>query len=245
MRHATTTWTKEGRFTGWGDAPLCPAGEDLARKAGFLLRQQKFSFDALHTSMLVRARRTLDILVEELQCSELPIDNDWRLNERHYGILQEQPRSVIADQYGRATTAAWRRQYRARPPGLTDDDPRWLEQLNRFPDLPATSMPRSESMEDCVRRVQTYWIEKLQPALRAGKRVLLVAHTCSIRGLVRIFDRLNDQEAERLSIPVALPIVYELDAEMKPLHSSPLYADLKDRWRHFLNSYKPRRLYWS
>lgn len=245
MRHGTTVWAEEGRFAGWGDAPLSPAGDELARKAGHLLKQKKLTFDVCHTSRLMRAQRTLDIVLEELGRLEIPIIQDWRLNERHYGMLQEKSRTVIAEHYGQDAVIAWRRDYRARPPALEDDDPRWQEQRARFPDLPPASMPRAESLEEGVQRVEPYWRECLAPALRSGKHILLVAHTCSIRGLVRILDGLSDDEAEAFRIPTALPIVYELDSDLKPRHSHRLIGDAMAWWRNLGNRYKPRWLYWG
>ncbi len=245
MRHGTTLWAEKGLFAGWGDAPLSLAGEEQARKAGCLLRQRKYSFDVCHSSKLARAQRTLDIVLKELKSPDIPVVSDWRLNERHYGMLQEKSRIAIAEHYGREAMIAWRRDYRARPPALTDDDPRWLEQRQRFADLPETWMPRSESLEDGVLRVEPYWQECLAPALKSNQRVLVVAHTCSIRGLVRLLDGLSDDQAEAFRIPTALPIIYELDADLKPVHSYRLAPDVMSWWRNIGNRYKPRWLYWG
>ncbi len=245
MRHGTTLWAEKGCFAGWGDAPLSPSGEGLARKAGRLLKQQELAFDVCHTSKLTRARTTLDLVLEELGRPATPIVRDWRLNERHYGMLQEKSRTAAAEHYGRDAVIDWRRSYRARPPALQNDDPRWLEQQQRFPDLLETDMPRSESLEDGVLRVEPYWRECLAPALRSGKQVLLVAHTCSIRGLVRILDGLSDDEAEAFRIPTAVPVIYQLDSELKPLRSQRLVGDTFTWWRNLGNKLKPRWLYWG
>jgi 2,3-bisphosphoglycerate-dependent phosphoglycerate mutase len=245
MRHGTTDWAEHGRFAGWGDAPLSAPGEELARKAGALLKKMQMVFDVCHTSRLVRAGSTLDLVLETMGAPDVPIVRDWRLNERHYGALQEQLRTSIADHYGQEAVIAWRRSYRARPPALRDDDPRWREQCERFADLPEDAMPRTESLEDGVLRVEPYWHECLAPALRAGKRVLLVAHTCSIRGLVRILDGLSDDEAEAFRIPTALPTLYELDADLKTIQSRQLIHDATTWWRNLSSRCKPRWMYWS
>lgn len=244
MRHGITQWTEERRFSGWGDSPLSAKGENRARKAGQLLRQEGFAFDICHTSRLARAERTLDVLMEELGGPKIPTNRYWRLNERHYGVLQERSRMAIAKHYGVKATIAWRRSYRARPPALEEDDPRCLEQRQRFPDIVDACIPRSESLEDGVHRVEPYWREDLAPALRAGQRVLLVAHTCSIRGLVRILDGLNDEEAEAFRIPGTVPMIYELGANLKTFKSYRLSSLSNDWLRSLRNRYKPRWLYW-
>lgn len=243
MRHGTTLWAEKGLFAGWGDAPLSQAGEEQARKAGCLLRQRTISFDVCHTSKLGRAQQTLDIVLKELESPDIPIINDWRLNERHYGMLQEKSRLAIAEHYGSEAMIAWRREFRARPPSLCNDDPRWQEQRQRFSEIPEISMPRSESLEEGVLRVEPYWQECLAPALRSNQQVLVVAHTCSIRGLVRILDGLNDDQAEAFRIPTAVPVIYELDANLKPVHSHRLTPDATSWWRNLRNRYKPGWLY--
>lgn len=245
MRHGTTVWAEDGRFAGWGDAPLSPSGEDLAYKAGGLLKQRHLTFDACHTSKLTRARTTLDIVLEALGDPVPTIHHDWRLNERHYGMLQEKSRSAMAECYGSEAVIAWRRSYRARPPALEDGDPRWLEQRQRFPDLLEADMPRSESLEDGVLRVEPYWRDCLVPLLEADKKVLVVAHTCSIRGLVRLLDGLSDEEAEAFRIPTAVPVVYQLDSNLRPTQSEELVSGATNRWRVFRSRLKPRWMYWT
>jgi 2,3-bisphosphoglycerate-dependent phosphoglycerate mutase len=207
--------------------------------------QAGFSFDICHTSRLVRAQRSSQLVLEALQQSDMPITGDWRLNERHYGVLQEEYRSDIAKRFGRDATASWRRSYEARPPALPDNDPRWLEQCQRFHDLPPEEMPRAESMKEGVERVGGYWLECLQPALRSGNDVLVVAHTCSIRGLVKQLDNLDDLEAEAFRVPTALPIIYEFDHDLKPRLSRRLYGGVHDWSRNLRNRWKPRWMYWS
>lgn len=243
IRHGTTLWAEMGRFAGWGDAPLSPSGGKLARKAGRLLKQEKLAFDVCYTSRLMRAQETLDIVLKELESDDIPIISDWKLNERHYGMLQEKSRKAIVEHYGREAMVAWRRNYRARPPILEDDDPRWAEQRQRFSDIPEASLPRSESLEDGVLRAEMFWQDCLAPALRSKKRVLVVAHTCSIRGLVKSLDGLSDEEAEAFRIPPALPTIYDLDEDLKPKRSYRLINDTSTWWRNLTNRYKPRWMY--
>ncbi|MGI9494377.1 MAG: 2,3-bisphosphoglycerate-dependent phosphoglycerate mutase [Geminicoccaceae bacterium] len=244
MRHGTTLWAEKGLFAGWGDAPLSPTGEDQARKAGSLLKQKRIAFDICHTSKLGRAQRTLDIVLKELESPNIPIVSDWRLNERHYGMLQEKSRTAVAQHYGREAMVSWRRDYRAQPPALEDDDPRWQEQRQRFANIPETCMPRSESLQQGVLRIEPYWHEALAPTLRSNQRVLVVAHTCSIRGMVRILDDLSDDEAEAFRIPTALPIIYELDSSLRPIRSQRIVGDTMAWWRNFKIRYKPSSFFW-
>ena len=244
VRHGATLWNDQNLFTGWGDAPLSKKGEAQALNLGRFLAQEGFEFDLSHTSRLSRSQRTLELLLQGLGEPDLPGEQFWRLNERHYGVLQEKNRIAVTEQYGHKATIAWRRDYRARPPGLDDDDPRWHEQCERFSDLPQDQMPRSESLEDGVLRVEPYWRDYLAPVLSAGKRVLLVAHTCSIRGLVRLIDGLSDKQTEAFRIPTAIPLVYEFGDSLAPLSSYRLYADRKNRWRDLRSRYKPRWIPW-
>ncbi|MGI9510994.1 MAG: 2,3-bisphosphoglycerate-dependent phosphoglycerate mutase [Geminicoccaceae bacterium] len=245
VRHGTTTWSDENRFTGWGNAPLSPAGQELARKAGQMIEDSNLTFDIAYTSELKRAQETLGLMIEELDQPDLQVVKDWRLNERHYGVLQERYRSEIAEEFGASETIAWRRSYRARPPALQHDDPRWLEQGERLPMVPQSAMPETESMADCVDRVEACWHDSLAPLLKAGNRVLIVAHTCSIRGIIRILDGLDDKEAESFTLPTALPVVYEFDKDLKPRNTARLYGGVHGWWRQMRNKYKPRWLYWS
>jgi 2,3-bisphosphoglycerate-dependent phosphoglycerate mutase len=244
VRHGTTLWNKQDLFAGWGDAPLSPTGEAQALALGQFLASKRFEFDICHTSRLKRSIRTLEIMLEGMGNPDIPTERFWRLNERHYGALQEKSRKAVAEQYGHQSTIAWRRSYRARPPALTDDDPRWLEQRERFSDVPEELLPRTESLEDGVLRVEPYWQESLAPRMREGKNVLVVAHTCSMRGLVRILDGLSDEETEAFRVPTALPLVYELDNELTCLSSYRLHANVKSRWRALRSRCKPTWISW-
>lgn len=244
VRHGETLWSDQGLFAGWGDAPLSPKGEAQALAVGRFLARKRFVFDVCHTSCLSRSQRTLEMMLEGMGNPAIPAERFWRLNERHYGALQENTRLAVADRHGHKATIAWRRSYRAQPPPLETDDPRWFEQLERFPDVPEELLPRGESLEDGVRRVEPYWWDCLSPLLRAGNRVLVVAHTCSLRGLVRILDGLSDDETEAFRIPTAVPLVYELDDDLRPLSSYRLHDDVKSRWRDLKNRYKPSWISW-
>ena len=245
VRHGSTTWNTQDIFAGWGDAPLSQEGEAQALSVGQLLARKHFEFDLCHTSRLFRSYRTLEIMLKGMGNPDIPTTRFWRLNERHYGVLQEQPRIAVAKHYGNRATIAWRRSYSSRPPALESDDPRWLEQRERFPDVPEALLPRTESLEDGVQRVVPYWQDSLAPQLRAGKSVLVVAHTCSIRGLVRILDGLSDEEAASFRIPTAIPLVYELDDELVRLSSYRLHGDIKSRWRDQKSRYKPTWISWK
>ena len=177
VRHGATLWNDQDLFAGWGDAPLSPKGEAQALALGEFLARRRFSFDECHISRLSRSRRTLEILLRGMGGAAIPTSTFWRLNERHYGALQERPRMAVAREYGHEATVAWRRSNRARPPALEVNDPRWLEQLERFADVPESLLPRTESLEDGVLRVEPYWQDSLAPLLRKGMRVLLVAPT--------------------------------------------------------------------
>ena len=244
VRHGTTQWNEQDLFAGWGDAPLSPTGEAQALVLGQFLARRRFKFDLCHTSRLSRSRRTLELILEGMGNLDIPTDQFWRLNERHYGAPQEKRRMAVAAQYGHRLTIAWRRSYRARPPALNSEDPRWLEQCERFSDVPDELLPRTESLEDGVLRVEPYWQDCLAPQLRAGMCVLVVAHTSSMRGLVRILDGLNDDATEAFRVPTAIPLVYELDDELTRLSSYRLHGDVKSRWRALKSRCKPTWISW-
>jgi 2,3-bisphosphoglycerate-dependent phosphoglycerate mutase len=244
VRHGTTLWNTQDLFAGWGDAPLSPTGEAQALALGQYLARRQLEFDICHTSRLSRSARTLEIMLEGMGNLDIPSERFWRLNERHYGALQEKSRKAVAEQYGHQSTIAWRRSYRARPPALSDDDPRWLEQCERFPDIPEELLPHTESLEDGVLRVEPYWQDCLAPQLIAGKSVLVVAHTCSMRGLVRILEGLSDKKTEAFRVPTTLPLVYELDNELTRLSSYRLHPNVKSRWRALKSACKPTWISW-
>lgn len=244
IRHGATEWNERDLFTGWGDAPLSGEGEAQTRAAGRALSRNRVAFDLCHTSRLSRARRTLDLVLEEMGGAEIPVGEFWQLNERHYGALQGIPRKTVIEEYGREATISWRRTYAARPPPLQDSDERWLAQVALYADVGEPSLPRSESLKDGVLRTELYWHETLAPLLRSGKNVLIAAHTSPIRGLVRILDGLNDRETESFRIPAALPLVYGLDDKPAATSRRRLYAGARDRWRAWSSGLKPKSAAW-
>ena len=244
IRHGATQWNERDLFAGWGDAPLSAEGEAQARAAGRAFSKSQLSFDLCHTSRLIRARGTLDLILEEMGAPNVPIDEYWRLNERHYGALQGIPRKTVIEEYGREATIAWRRTYAARPPPLPENDARWLAQVTDYADVAESLLPRCESLADGVRRTERYWHETLAPLLRSGKDVLIAAHTSPIRGLVHVLDGLDERETESFRIPAALPVVYDLDDKLAARSRRRLYAGAKDRWRAWRSGLKPKSAAW-
>jgi 2,3-bisphosphoglycerate-dependent phosphoglycerate mutase len=219
VRHGESTWNLENRFTGWTDVPLTETGVAQARAAGRLMREAGLDFDVAYTSVLKRAIWTLWYALDELDRTWLPVVNDWRLNERHYGALQGLNKAETAARYGDAQVLAWRRSYDVPPPPLAPDDPR-LEALDRrYAGLAPAQRPLTECLKDTVARVLPCWHEVLAPAIRAGRRVLIAAHGNSMRALVKFLDGIGDAEIVGVNIPNGIPLVYELDAELKPLGS--------------------------
>lgn len=217
LRHGESIWNKENRFTGWTDVDLTETGIAEAREAARLLRAEGFDFDVAFTSVLKRAIRTLWIVLDELDRMWLPVVNDWRLNERHYGALQGLNKAEMAAQYGEEQVLLWRRSYDVPPPPLDLDDPRHPRFDRRYADLPADVLPRAESLKDTVARFLPAWHEAIAPAIRAGKRVLIAAHGNSLRALVKYLDGIGDAEIVGLNIPTGIPLVYELDDDLRPL----------------------------
>ena len=214
LRHGESQWNRENRFTGWTDVDLSEAGVAEARAAGRLLRAQGYDFDLAFTSVLKRAIRTLWIALEELDRMWLPVEKSWRLNERHYGALQGLNKAEIAAQYGERQVLAWRRSYDVPPPALSRDDPRFEAKDPRYAGM---EVPPTECLKDTVARVVPYWESSIAPALRAGRRVVVAAHGNSLRALVKYLDHIADEEIVGLNIPTAIPLVYELDASLRPV----------------------------
>jgi 2,3-bisphosphoglycerate-dependent phosphoglycerate mutase len=219
IRHGESTWNLENRFTGWTDVPLTATGVAQAREAGRLLREAGFEFDVAYTSVLKRAIWTLWHCLDEMDCTWLPVLNDWRLNERHYGALQGLNKADMARQYGDEQVLVWRRSYDVPPPPLSADDPRWERADRRYAALTAEQMPLTECLKDTVARVLPCWHERLAPAIRSGQRVVVAAHGNSMRALVKMLDGVSDQDIVGVNIPNGIPLVYELDAELRPLGS--------------------------
>jgi 2,3-bisphosphoglycerate-dependent phosphoglycerate mutase len=219
IRHGESTWNLENRFTGWTDVPLTVTGVEQARTAGRLLKAEGYDFDLACTSVLKRAIWTLWHTLDEMDRTWLPIVNDWRLNERHYGALQGLNKAETAKKFGDEQVLVWRRSYDTPPPALAADDPRCERGDRRYVDLAPGQVPLTECLKDTVERVLPYWHEQLAPAIRKGQRILVSAHGNSMRALVKYLDGISDEDIVGLNIPNGIPLVYELDAELKPVAS--------------------------
>ena len=216
LRHGESTWNKENRFTGWTDVDLSDKGRDEARVAGQLIKEAGLDFDHTFTSVLQRAIRTWWIALDELDRLWLPVERNWRLNERHYGALQGLNKAETAAKHGEAQIKIWRRSYDIPPPPLTPDDPRHASRDPRYASLSQDQLPLTESLKDTVARFLPYWHETIAPAVQSGQRVLIVAHGNSLRALVKYLDGISDSDIVELNIPTGIPLVYELDASLKP-----------------------------
>lgn len=219
IRHGESTWNLENRFTGWTDVELTPTGVAQAQKAGELLRAEGYEFDIAYTSVLKRAIWTLWHTLDRMDRTWVPVVNSWRLNERHYGALQGLNKAETAKQYGDAQVLVWRRSYDTPPPALGAGDPRSERGDLRYAGLDPADVPLTECLKDTVARVLPYWNETIAPQIRAGRRVLVAAHGNSIRALVKYLDGISDDEIVGLNIPNGIPLVYELDAALKPIRS--------------------------
>lgn len=217
MRHGESSWNLENRFTGWTDVDLTEQGCAEARAAGLALKKAGFVFDRGYTSVLKRAIRTLWLALEEMDQMWLPIVNDWRLNERHYGALQGLNKAQTAQQFGDDQVLIWRRSYDVPPPGLTIDDPRTAIDMAAYPNL--TQAPLTECLKDTVARVLPYWVNTIAPAILRGERLLISAHGNSLRALIKHLDGISDSDIVQLNIPNGKPLVYEFDAQLKPIRS--------------------------
>ena len=217
IRHGESTWNLENRFTGWTDVDLTPTGVSQAMSAGKLLKAEGYDFDLACTSVLKRAIHTLWYCLDEMDRTWLPVVKDWRLNERHYGALQGLNKAAMAKQYGDAQVLTWRRSYDIPPPALDPNDPRCERSDRRYSELKAGEVPLTECLKDTVARVLPFWDESLAPAIKAGKRVVVSAHGNSIRALVKYLDDIADADIVGLNIPNGIPLVYELDENLKPI----------------------------
>ena len=217
IRHGESIWNLENRFTGWADVDLTPTGIEQAQAAGRLLKAEGYEFDLAYTSVLKRAIHTLWHTLDAMDRQWLPVHNSWRLNERHYGALQGLNKAETAREYGETQVLAWRRSYDVPPPALDPLDPRCERGDIRYARLKSEQIPLTECLKDTVARVIPFWNEALAPALKSGKRLLVAAHGNSIRALIKYLDQVSDQDIVGLNIPNGIPLVYELDAELKPL----------------------------
>ena len=217
IRHGESTWNLENRFTGWTDVDLTPTGIEQAKQAGRLLKAEGYEFDVAYTSVLQRAIHTLWHALDEMERPWLPVVNSWRLNERHYGALQGLNKAETAKQYGDEQVLVWRRSYDTPPPELDANDPRGQRQDIRYAKLQADQIPLTECLKDTVARVLPFWNESIAPAIKAGKRIVVAAHGNSIRALIKYLDNISDDDIVGLNIPNGIPLVYELDADLKPI----------------------------
>ncbi|MDM0106446.1 2,3-diphosphoglycerate-dependent phosphoglycerate mutase [Variovorax sp. J22R24] len=217
IRHGESTWNLENRFTGWTDVDLTPTGIEQAKQAGRLLKAEGYDFDVAYTSVLKRATRTLWHTLDELDRTWLPVVHSWRLNERHYGGLQGLNKAETAKKYGDEQVLVWRRSYNTPPPPLEANDPRSERTDVRYAKLAPEQVPLTECLKDTVARVLPFWNESMAPAIRAGRRLVVAAHGNSIRALVKYLDGISDDAIVGLNIPNGIPLVYELDDELKPL----------------------------
>ena len=216
LRHGESQWNKENRFTGWKDVDLTPQGVEEARRAGRTLKAEGYDFDFTFTSVLKRAIRTLQFALEEMDRLWLPIEKDWRLNERHYGALQGLNKAETAAKYGEEQVLVWRRSYDIPPPALEPGDERDASRDPRYAKLGRDNVPRSECLKDTVARVVPYWNERIAPRVAAGERVLVAAHGNSLRALIKYLDGMSDEAIVKENVPTGIPLVYELDDAMKP-----------------------------
>ena len=219
LRHGESTWNKENRFTGWTDVDLSDKGREEAREAGRLMSAETYEFDVAYTSVLKRAIRTLWTALDELDMMWIPVYRSWRLNERHYGALQGLNKAETAAKYGEEQVKIWRRSYDTPPPPLAYEDPRHPSHDRRYGGLKRAELPLTESLKDTVARFLPYWHDVIAPEIKAGKRVLIVAHGNSLRALVKYLENISDEEIVGLNIPTGIPLVYQLNDDLKALTS--------------------------
>ncbi|MFX1346794.1 MAG: 2,3-diphosphoglycerate-dependent phosphoglycerate mutase [Promethearchaeota archaeon] len=217
LRHGESTWNKENRFTGWTDVDLSEKGVEEAKEAARLLKEGGYTFDIAFTSVLKRGIRTLWIVLDEMDLMWLPTYRSWRLNERHYGALQGFYKAKMATEVGEEQVLIWRRSYDIPPPALKTSDPRYPGNDRRYSELNAEEIPLTECLKDTVERVLPYWHESIVPTIKSGKRVLISAHGNSLRALVKYLDDVPEEEIVELNIPTGIPLIYELDDNMKPI----------------------------
>lgn len=217
IRHGQSEWNLANRFTGWTDVDLTEQGLNEAKAGAQLLKQEGFTFDVAYTSLLRRAIRTLWLVQDEMNLLWLPVHKTWRLNERHYGALQGLNKAETAAKYGDEQVFVWRRSYDIPPPALEPDDERFPGNDLRYAGLSHDELPKCESLKLTIDRTMPYWFETIEPQIRQGKRVLIVAHGNSLRGLVKYLDDVSDEDITQLNIPTGLPLVYELDDQLKPV----------------------------
>ena len=219
VRHGESIWNKENRFTGWTDVDLSEKGIEEAREGGQVLKREGYTFDVAYTSVLKRAIRTLYLVTDEMDLLWIPVHRAWQLNERHYGALQGLNKAETAEKFGEAQVKIWRRSYDIPPPELTPDDDRYPGNDRRYAGLSKAELPLTECLKDTVARFLPYWHSTIAPEVKAGKRVLIAAHGNSLRALVKYLDNISEEAIVELNIPTGMPLVYELNADLKPIKS--------------------------
>ena len=217
LRHGESDWNRENRFTGWTDVDLSEKGRLEARTAGETLKSLGYTFDQAYCSVLRRAIRTLWIVLDEMDLMWIPVENSWRLNERHYGALQGLNKAETAARFGEAQVKTWRRSYDTPPPPLEPTDPRFPGRDPRYRTLSPSELPLTECLKDTVARFLPYWNATIGPAIKSGKKVIMAAHGNSIRALVKYLDAISDRDIVELNIPTGVPLVYELDGNLRPI----------------------------
>lgn len=215
LRHGLSEWNLQNRFTGWHDVDLAEAGMAESRKAGQVLRDSGFQFDTAYTSMLKRAIRTLWVVLDQLDQMWIPVVRDWRLNERHYGALQGLNKAETAARHGEDQVLIWRRSYDTSPPPVSEEDDRFPGNDQRYTGIEKSRLPKTECLKDTVERVVECWNEILSKEIRSGKRLLIVAHGNSLRALIKYLEKITDKKIIELNIPTGIPLVYELDSDLK------------------------------
>ncbi|MCA6071454.1 MAG: 2,3-diphosphoglycerate-dependent phosphoglycerate mutase [Endomicrobium sp.] len=217
IRHGESVWNKENKFTGWTDVGLSEKGNEEALKAGEQLKKDGFTFDLAYTSVLSRAIKTLWNVLNAMDLVWIPVIKNWRLNERHYGALQGLNKAETAEKYGEGQVKIWRRSYDIPPLALDKNDERYPGKDARYAGLPKGELPLTECLKDTVARVAPYWEKEIIPQVKAGKKIIIAAHGNSLRALVKYLDNISDNDIVNLNIPTAMPLVYELDENLKPI----------------------------
>lgn len=217
IRHGESLWNKENRFTGWADVDLSEKGKEEAAKAGQQLKKEGFAFDMAYTSVLKRAVKTLWTVLDNMDLNWIPVINSWKLNERHYGALQGLNKAETAAKFGEDQVKIWRRSYDTPPPALEKSDERFPGNDSRYSSLAEEELPLTECLKDTVARVIPYWEKEIAPKITEGKKIIIAAHGNSLRALVKYLDNISDSDIVSLNIPTAMPLVYELDENLKPV----------------------------
>jgi 2,3-bisphosphoglycerate-dependent phosphoglycerate mutase len=217
LRHGESTWNKENRFTGWTDVDLNEKGIEEAKASGKILKEEGFDFDIAYTSVLKRALRTLWLCLEGMDRLWIPVEKNWRLNERHYGALQGLNKAETAEKHGEEQVLIWRRSYDIPPPALEKSDERFPGNFPAYKDVDEADLPTTESLKLTVDRFLPYWFDTIAPTIKAGKKVLIAAHGNSLRALVKYLDNVSEEDIIKLNIPTGVPLVYELDKDLKPI----------------------------